>query len=390
MNKLVLHVGAGKTGSTSIQEFCDSNKQSLMKLGVFYVGYCFENLKNKKFSWQKSNGFEDLYRSKVIEQELSIAISDAINEAKASGCHICLWSNEALFNRPKIQNFFEKFSQPFDTVAYVRSHEQWVKSAYSQWGIKHKTYQGPTKTFSDWVKSVNLNFGRNAQYWEKVSNHFYMRNFDNVDNVVSDFFELLNIDIRNLNSAVVRNTSESLLQTKIRVIFNNNFSKEIQANRIGKLYQKSYLNSTKISTDYLPNKDDLSIIAESTRHDKKILNTYLPERHQFKLNQTFTNSDSPQGPTSVGYTETEEMMATLIANLAARVEEIGELYKENQIKEPDRKVVTLQDKNIKKIEKDIQELIQTNKVLEEQLSNLKHELAMSFWQRALKFIKEKF
>lgn len=318
MSKLIVHVGAGKTGSTTIQQFLTKNRHRLIENGVFYVGYNFEFLSRKLYNWQTVSGFEELHRSNSMDRELEAVIAEAISEAEAHGCHYCIWSNEAIFDRKKLKLFFKNYTKDFSVIAYVRSHERWIKSAYLQWGIKHKTYRGKTKTFSQWLKTNFPYFFENAQHWNDCATTFYLRNLEAVDDVLLDFLGVLKINSTKYELPSSANTAESLLKSKIRILFNDQFDETLNTQKVGYLFRREHLLTDDVNSKYYPNMAALDEVFEESREDKLNLNTLLPTDHKFEDEKLKFKTEFQKA-----YSAEEELFATMIANMSARLEALS-------------------------------------------------------------------
>lgn len=146
--KLVLHIGMGKTGTTAFQSFCDLNSKVFDKLGYVYAGREFQNLK-----------FRHPWRGRVVKKGVNKEklyaklefIEDVMSLPRYDGKKALIWSNEdfSMSHKPDelitIIDEFVKSSNVFDSwevYLVLRRQDQWIESAYKQWGLKHKTCSG--------------------------------------------------------------------------------------------------------------------------------------------------------------------------------------------------------------------------------------------------------
>lgn len=152
MKKLYLHIGHGKTGSTSIQNYLDSNKDVINNQGYFYCGINLNSL-GKDRSWKDTPwGFNSIPKEEfanVYFDELQKYFSIADN----LGCSNLIMSNEGYADQmDKLTQFIELAANhgiEVNVIYYIRHPYDWMISAYQQWGVKHKSYKGEIKPFSE-------------------------------------------------------------------------------------------------------------------------------------------------------------------------------------------------------------------------------------------------
>jgi len=141
---LVLHVGATKTGSTSIQEFLAHNRAPLAAHGTLYPE-TFGDLRRIRLSlyvtpddalpnrlWLRS-GLGDTdpaeFRSSIRERLLG--------EIETSGCERLLLSDETLFGGPaatvaEVRRFTDDVADSVRVVVYLRRQDDHLVSMYQQ------------------------------------------------------------------------------------------------------------------------------------------------------------------------------------------------------------------------------------------------------------------
>jgi hypothetical protein len=191
--RLIFHIGAGKTGTSSIQQALQANDDLLRQRGVWYLGLALEHAVHLH-GWQRPAGegaFSALPREEG-EQQLRQVLQATLRKAQEQGLHTLVWSNEAFFDRH--DNTFgplqELCSEGVDVqvLAWVRCHEDWAQSAYIQWGINHKTYQGPLRSFRDYTRIRPPVFATTLRtFADKLPGRLQVRNFDAATDAVSDF-----------------------------------------------------------------------------------------------------------------------------------------------------------------------------------------------------------
>ena len=139
--RLTVHVGAGKTGTSSIQKTLLSNQSELNEQGIHYMGLMLEQAPLKKYLWQKQRGteaFSELEGETRRQQALEV-IRNSVKKFQDKGISHAIWSNESFLKRPNmvmdILRQLRSDGVDIEIIAYVRRHDAWMKSAYIQWGL---------------------------------------------------------------------------------------------------------------------------------------------------------------------------------------------------------------------------------------------------------------
>lgn len=226
--RIVVHVGAGKTGSTSIQAALQANEQALSAQGMTYWGLMLEQNEATDFVWQNRSHAHDPFagmRQGLITAELQECLTKGIAAARAIGYHTAIWSNEAFFDHDELinpaLNALADNGIDVRIVAFVRRYDTWLRSAYIQWGIKHKTYDGPIKTFEEYRRGRPVGFAHALRpYAEKFPDRLHLLNFDATNDVVARFFAFLGVAWE-ARSADRLNETANQEELFVRAIYNN-------------------------------------------------------------------------------------------------------------------------------------------------------------------------
>ena len=114
-------------------------------------------------------------------------------------------------------------------VGYLRNPADWLLSAYAQWGIKHKTVEGPIRPFHNMAPGL-LNHYEAIRAWHGRFGHILMvRAFEKTVNVVDDFGAAFGIELR--NAEVRRLERDEWAELLLRREFNNLFKEPTLPNR---------------------------------------------------------------------------------------------------------------------------------------------------------------
>ncbi|WP_157957002.1 hypothetical protein [Salinicola salarius] len=292
--KIFFHIGAGKTGTSSIQRTLLNSDKGLQKAGVKYLGMMLENAPVKLFSWQKDSATEEFLKLEQLEAEKQVdeVLDKNIKFLEKDGVHTVVWSNEWFFGRHwgvlnPIKRL-ENAGHEVYVVGYVRRHDAWAKSAYGQWGVKHKTYKGNIVSFRDYIERRPVAFAEAFSPWAKFfGEKFVMRNFDHVGDVVMDFIGLLKVDKQAIDLARV-NESPGNEELVLRAFFNDKQYDEVIPFSFERLFQTAHIDFKTDPVSWLnsllPSEEDMKLVVESTKDDQEQVNTMLEERGQPRLN----------------------------------------------------------------------------------------------------------
>lgn len=319
---LIVHIGAGKAGSTSIQKTMEKSRAALNSVGLDYWGLMLEkspagsNLKEMKlFSDEFLNG-----ENEQLVDRISKTLVENVEIARSRHLHTAVWSNEWFFRRPKnIIRVLKSLSHK-DTrirvVFYVRRHDSWLRSAYIQWGLKHKTYRGPILNFSDWLLSHKefRYFEPDLAPWiQSFPDEVFIRNLDAVKDVVIDFANFLKIDPQILLTTR-ENESPGSEELFLRALFNNNFNEAVPPGKFDKTVGLKALKSVGTPNDFLelllPSSAQLNGIVESSSSDRKSIDHLLLSQNQEPIETNFTEARSSN--------VSMEKMIYLLADLAIK------------------------------------------------------------------------
>jgi hypothetical protein len=239
--RLLLHVGAGKTGTSSIQQTLRANDRALRAQGVLYLGLMLEHAPARLYPWQKPTGsevFHHLPAPEAVEAVVEV-LSRTAAAAAAEGIHTLVWSNESFFDRGATVRLALRdprlVALDVRVVAYVRQPHDWLRSAYVQWGLKHKTYSGPLRTFRDWAAARLPRFADVVEdLQEEYGPRLVLRRHEPALDVVADFLSAVQIDataIRPLRS----NDSPPAHELVLRALYNARFAKKVLPQRFDRL-----------------------------------------------------------------------------------------------------------------------------------------------------------
>lgn len=293
---LILHIGAGKTGSTSIQNVLLNNEDRLTKQGFKYLGLMLENADTLKYSWQKKTtvnaDFYSMSKNDACSQAYNILI-ESFDNAEKKGIHTLIWSNESFFDHSDylipIINRIKAAGINVKIVAYVRNHESWLKSAYIQWGIKHKTYKGKLQSFSEWSKNNIPSFSKKLDvYWLNFADDLVLKNLDAIANggdVVKDFLSVAAIksdEIHSMKTNMAPVNEELLLRALFNATHHNPVLPQRFDNRF-EFFKPDFNSPEDYLKNLLPTLEDFESLQKEINKDREQLNSYFLKKGQQQM-----------------------------------------------------------------------------------------------------------
>lgn len=229
MFKLIIHIGHGKTGSSSIQQSLLESSASLEAQRTKYLGIMLEHATNaQRPEWQVKSGSDRFFvcgNEDQANHELAEILDHEIERLQDTRISTAIWSNEWLLTRsqfvlPALCQLRDRGIK-IEVQCYVRRHDKWAQSAYAQWGLKHKSYTGPLLSFADWLPTFGDNkfaFYPSLAPWQKAfGRSLRVFNFDTSGDVVQHFLTVN--DIHNVPS-IRENVSPDSVTMAAQAVYN--------------------------------------------------------------------------------------------------------------------------------------------------------------------------
>lgn len=324
--KLIIHVGMGKTGSSSIQKTLRTNFDLLRTHGVFYMGLMLEFLPfQEKLSWQKADGWVDYLGSdnNRVQRELVETLERA-DDVLPRRLNTLVWSNESLFDRPEdVRNALEALKQRYDisVSAYVRSPASWIASAYAQWGLKHKSYKGPIRSFGDWLGNRSYVVAPKAEFWQSLADDFKVFNFDQISDIGEHFINCYFSEFSSELEVCRANDTPSPMALALITYMNSFYSDEVLPSKTLPLIEKADLIKKPLMlseyTDLLPTVNDIKGFVEKNQKHIDRVNEILAahgeslfDAAQIKFkDQSVTQDDINRGLVKLIFTLHEDVQS---------------------------------------------------------------------------------
>jgi hypothetical protein len=278
--KLILHIGMGKTGTTSIQQALNNNANYLIDQKTQYIGMWFGMIKPQYDGFQGTN---NLLKESNAEQAAAahLFFKSLASQQSTFGTEKFILSNEAIFAQTEdFLVFLRTLNSLVDLelVAYMRDPHEWLPSAYTQWGLHHKTNKGPIQPFSEKARSLMKMYEGFHVLNEHFPNNSIIRRYDNTVDVVQDFAQICGIVLEEGTKRLqARNEPAEIL---LRAAFNNRLPNEVLPNH----FEAVVLNPRRgvnVLSDFMEmcfNHDNITeIVNENEELFEKIRATLGPE-----------------------------------------------------------------------------------------------------------------
>jgi len=288
--ELVVHIGAGKTGSTSIQFMLKRNEKPLLEQKTAYFGLTLEHIPQARvFSWCEDKAPQSFFRApdkqKVEAEAVQVVLAELERLGKL-GIRQAIWSNEAFLTRSdRVLGIFKALKDAgvrMRFICYVRRHDKWARSGYVQFGIKFKTYKGPVRTFSEWAAHQDIGFSDDIAKWtDAFPGAIELYNFDVVSDVAQHFLSLIGLSGI---STVHANSSPSDALLAMWAVHNSCYEETVLPHRFSQIARETGIlhpspaTATPPIDELLPTVDDLRSIQDSYKDDFDQVNELLVSR----------------------------------------------------------------------------------------------------------------
>lgn len=334
--ELIVHIGTGKTGSSSIQGTLRDNQERLREQQTAYLGLMGEGSPVKRFPWQKASGWPELLRAgrRRAAVQLEEMLSEAIGAWRSEGLSRAIWSNESMFVQGKlivpILTALKRQRIAIRVIVYIRRHDAWARSAYLQWGLKHKTYHGPIRPFAEWRRDWQLKFYPSLKVWlSEEWSDMAVRNFDACGDVVVDFLEYYRLLTPQFAIARVNETPNPVALA-LWALFNNQFYEPILPIQLQRMLEQAGLLVNQPGgcdlAEMLPSEEDLLSVKGDVEEDRERLNKVLARFGQSEIDTSaLTHKDFcvTQGQINTSFLLLLKRQFDEVAQLRRRVDELS-------------------------------------------------------------------
>jgi hypothetical protein len=233
MTSLILHVGPGKCGSSSIQHFFATQKKPCVQETHYLL---LNPLEFKEMNFEKPS-------------ESIVAIFTQLLSDNLIGCDVLILSHEHLFRCPyaikNICSLAKNLTKNVSIIGYSRKQSDWLISAYSQWFFRSPDRIKETKDVLEKLKLDSVLFsGLERQLIASISNNFsghkhinWHKNYQEILHLVHDSGAVIKCGVlpnRDADLSLVQDFCEKSdltlrdeMKNVSKQVFNLSFNKDI-------------------------------------------------------------------------------------------------------------------------------------------------------------------
>jgi len=291
VTELIVHIGAGKTGSTSIQFSLRDAGPALVRQGVFYLGLMLERVPAaREHDWCVQGQPQRFFQSRdpgTTDDEVFAVLKAELKRLEARGVTRAIWSNEAfLVQNRRILPILKRLAGegvPVRVICYVRRHDKRARSAYVEFGLKSKRHEGDLRPFRDWVESHSIAYADNLAAWEAAfPGRVEVFNFDAIRDVSAHFCDLVGVSGVETSRA---NESPSVPHLAAWAVYNGSKAKPTWANDFRRVAQPLKLNGeghrpVPPLEDLMPDAADIAAVQRTFAGDLAAVNAILRAQGQ--------------------------------------------------------------------------------------------------------------
>ena len=229
--KLTVHIGMGKTGTSSIQKALRSNEAKLRDQGAAFLGMWFTDIDP---AFARQDGQKAFFAANSAEMAAhAVTFKKAMAaRADADDTDRFILSNEGFFGRvAKLTPFLKALAPEIEVnlIAYVRDPRSWLPSAYTQWGVRHKENKGPVQPFAERATTLIGQYKPLRLWHEAFGDALDVRVYKKDLNVVQDFAEAAGVDLDVSAKRYLERAEPA--EVLLRALFNDRFEDGVMPER---------------------------------------------------------------------------------------------------------------------------------------------------------------
>jgi hypothetical protein len=280
MKIMYLHIGAGKTGTSSLQSQFAINKDVLEKYNIYYpISKNDKQAKNFKITSGNAVDLAFLLREKTSDNKMIERIIKG-HILMAEGKNILL-SSEIIqsFDYDKIlicKNIAFVLGYQIKIIYYVRAIVDNLVSSYQQTIKRH----GNTKNLDIFLKSYRNKFRETIEKIDEIfgSSNIIVKNYDLVkDNIFLNFLQSI-LNIEDCSNFKIENKRVNRSLTKHELSFIKYLNYFFRSRVISTLVSNTLIHINPIAKyELLISKNDFEIVSNLYTQDLAVINSYLPE-----------------------------------------------------------------------------------------------------------------
>lgn len=327
MPELIVHIGAGKTGSTAIQFSLRDAEPTLIAQNVAYLGLMLEKIEAAHaHDWCVTNQPQRFFQSRTPQQtdeQVYQVMRTELARLDAAGVKRAIWSNEAfMVQNKRILPILKRLAADgvkIRLVVYVRRHDKRARSSYVEFGIKSKRHKGDVLPFRDWLGMHSMTYADNLVPWQEAfPGQIEIYNFDSIPDIAAHFCTICGVEGV---TSVRANESPSDVYLTAWAVYSGSKSDMTWANDFRRLALPLRLIGRDSQRpvpslgELMPNEADIRVAQDMFRGDFDKMNDLLRAQSQPELD--FTNADAPE--VQVSQWEQDRMLLQMVFALQEQV-----------------------------------------------------------------------
>jgi len=212
MKKLIVHIGIGKTGTSSIQKMLMDNK-ILLDNNYYY----YPSIAGSK----DAHHYLANYHLSNLDDKIRVHLNNIIQVFKRNDYKVLLLSSEQFcYCKNSYVKEFSSYFHDWDVrvIFYVRKQFKLIKSTFLQKLVEGSAYSDDIVTFFNESK-IGFNYLNRVKSWDNYfgANSIDARLFDGKENVCQDFIEAAGLNKLEIHNSSY-NVNQSILPDFVQLI----------------------------------------------------------------------------------------------------------------------------------------------------------------------------
>lgn len=219
--KFVIHIGMGKTGTSSIQKRLSESEEVLGKQSACYLGMWFDMIDPKFAGLHNQLQFFEQNPAEIR------AVGDALyrhmkERNRRYGIKTFIQSNEsfsgkAVVLKPMLSRMIE-LGATVQIIGYVRNPSHWLPSAFVQWGVRHKMTPGRIRPYPEKARRLVRWYNGVMEWRKEFGSLLDLRSYDDAPDVVADFASAIGLTLPSSEERVLERAESA--EVVLRALFN--------------------------------------------------------------------------------------------------------------------------------------------------------------------------
>lgn len=238
--ELILHIGMGKTGSSSIQHALAASAEVLHDQRAAYLGMWFDMVDPAFRGLERQENFFQQPPG-VLREQASVFLETLKQRFEESGTRRFILSNEALSGQSEaMQAFLEPVRDEITVraIGYVRAPATWLPSAYVQWGVCDKTNIGRVPPYETKARELARWYRGLLEWHDRIGEILEVRSYEAAGDIVADFGDAIGLSIVRPEKRILERYEDA--EIILRAVFNDRYNAHV----LPRLFERAVLAGT--------------------------------------------------------------------------------------------------------------------------------------------------